>query len=557
MIDKTEKVKVIDLLVSQNFIDKNTAAEAKDKGGSEGPVAYLIEKNVITKALVGQAIAEYYKLPYANLDLAQVDKSVLGQIPQQLAFEMRAIALEADEKNVFVATDSPHKVELIAEVLSEIFPKKEIKFKYALPDEVEEALRGYKSSISKTIEKIIEEGQGFASKIFAAMIEESIVQNVSDIHMEPLDEKVKIRFRIDGSLVDITILDKQIYANLVNHIKILAKLRIDKHFSPQDGAIRFKAKAGNIDLRVSLVPLLEGEKTVIRILSNYARQLSLSDLGLTEANRQLIDKASKLSYGMILTTGPTGSGKTTTLYAVLRLLNTPDVNITTIEDPVEYRVQGINQIQVSQENNITFASGLRSVVRQDPNIILVGEIRDQETVEIAVNASLTGHLLLSSFHANDAASTIPRILEVGTEPFLLASTLKLIIAQRLVRRICPYCKVSHDYTEKELADIIPNHSNYFDAGTQRLYQGKGCNRCNHTGFLGRVAVFELIYVTETIQELIMQRASSQKIGIAARKEGATSFFEDGLVKVKNGMVALEELIRVAPQENENENVYGR
>ncbi len=550
-----ETIKVIDLLVEQNFIDAETATEAKEKGGKDGPVAYLIERGKITKNLVGQAIAEYYKLPYGYLDIGQVDKSVLGQVPQQLAYEMRAIALEVTEEQAIIVTDSPHKVELINEVLAEIFPDRKIVFKYALPDEIDEALRAYQSSITEKIEEILKEKQGFASKIFTAMVEESIAQNVSDIHMEPADEYVKIRFRIDGSLVEITRIEKDIYANLINHIKILAKLRIDKHYNPQDGAIRFKTKIGNVDLRVSLVPLLEGEKTVIRILSNYARQLSLSELGLSEVSRRLVSKASKLTYGMILTTGPTGSGKTTTLYSILRILNTPETNITTIEDPVEYRVEGVNQIQVNRDNDITFASGLRSIVRQDPNIILVGEIRDQETVEIAVNASLTGHLLLSSFHANDAASTIPRILEMGTEPFLLASTLKLIIAQRLVRRTCPYCKVSHEYDKHELSELVHDYKKFFEHDSARLYRGKGCDRCNGTGFLGRVGIFELIYVTEAIQDLILKRSSAKEIWEAARDEGAVSFFEDGLLKVREGNVALEELVRVAPQEIDSESVY--
>lgn len=295
---------------------------------------------------------------------------------------------------------------------------------------------------------------------------------------------------------------------------------------------------------------------VIRILSDYIRDLSLADLGLSEWSKKLITEAMKKRYGMILNTGPTGSGKTTTLYAILKGLLSPEVNITTIEDPVEYRITGINQIQVSHEHDITFAKGLRSIVRQDPNIILVGEIRDSETVEIAINAALTGHLLLSTFHANDAATAIPRLLDMGIEPYLLASTLTLIIAQRLLRRICPYCRVSEVHSRDSLKKYLLSPEMYFSEESVRLYKGKGCEKCGFTGYNGRIAVFEMIYVTDEMRTLIETAPGSAKIWQLAKSQGAKSYFEDGLEKVLIGNTTLEELLRVAPILSENNTIYG-
>jgi type II secretory ATPase GspE/PulE/Tfp pilus assembly ATPase PilB-like protein len=339
---------------------------------------------------------------------------------------------------------------------------------------------------------------------------------------------------------------KDYYGNILNRIKVQAQLPIDEHFSAQDGAARQIREKYTVDMRISILPTLNGEKVVIRLLSQYVRSFSFNDLGLSQHDQELLMKAINKPFGMILVTGPTGSGKTTSLYALLKLLNSPDVNITTIEDPVEYKMPGINQIQVNSQTNLTFAKGLRSIVRQDPDIILVGEIRDQETAETAVNAALTGHLLLSTFHANDAATAVPRLLDMDIEPFLLSSTLEVLIAQRLVRKICDQCRFSTSLSKEEVKKTIPaDVQKYFTGKHIVLYQGKGCASCGNTGFRGRTAIYEFIEVTPEIQELILQNPSTAQIWKIARKQGSVTLFEDGIEKVKNGITTLEELLRMA------------
>jgi type II secretory ATPase GspE/PulE/Tfp pilus assembly ATPase PilB-like protein len=300
-------------------------------------------------------------------------------------------------------------------------------------------------------------------------------------------------------------------------------------------------------MRTSIIPIVEGEKVVLRVLGSYVQGLTFNDLGLTETNQALLHEAADKPFGMILVVGPTGSGKTTTLYSLLKLMNTPDTNITTIEDPVEYKVQGLNQIQVNLATGLTFVRGLRSVVRQDPDIILVGEIRDLETAEISVNAALTGHLLLSTFHANDAATAVPRLLDMGIEPFLLSSTMNIIIAQRLVRKICDHCKVSvekqpSDFDTPQLKGVVK----YLPAKNLTLYEGKKCEVCGFTGYKGRTSIYEVIKITPSLQELIVKRPSAAEIWTLARQEGAKSVFEDGLDKVMRGVTTIEELVRIAP-----------
>ncbi len=311
-------------------------------------------------------------------------------------------------------------------------------------------------------------------------------------------------------------------------------MRIDEHNAAQDGAMRYARHGDVADMRVSVAPTLDGEKVAIRVLSHYVRAFTMGDLGLTAANQEILSRAAKKPFGMILVTGPTGSGKTTTLYALVKDLNSREINITTIEDPVEYKISGINQIQVNPQTNLTYAKGLKSIVRQDPDVILVGEIRDEETAEIAVNAALTGHLLFSTFHANDAATAIPRLLDMGVEPFLVASTLDLIIAQRLVRRICESCRTS--YTSKEETAAL-------EIG--RFYRGAGCNMCHGSGYSGRTALFECIEVTPQMNELILKQPAVAAICALSRAQGSRSMWEDGLEKVKRGVTTIEELSRVA------------
>jgi type IV pilus assembly protein PilB len=322
-------------------------------------------------------------------------------------------------------------------------------------------------------------------------------------------------------------------------------MRIDEHLSAQDGAMQRTPDKHPVDLRVSLVPTVEGEKVVMRVLGAYVQGFSFADVGLEDAHRETIEHSIAKPFGMILTVGPTGSGKTTTLYALLKLLNKQDVNITTIEDPVEYKMAGTNQIQVREASDMTFAKGLRSIVRQDPDVILVGEIRDQETAEISVNAALTGHLLLSTFHANDAATAMPRLADMGVEPFLLASTLELIIAQRLVRKICSRCRYSLPVSEAAANLHTPGlRINDYFKPEDNVYAGKGCNVCNNSGYQGRMALFEIIEVTPEMEELMLRLPSTREIERLARSQGSKPMFDDGIAKVKNGATTLAEVLRV-------------
>mgnify|MGYP001606052004 CR=1 FL=1 len=384
-----------------------------------------------------------------------------------------------------------------------------------------------------------------APEIVNKLIDDALAHHASDVHIEPQLKDVVVRFRIDGVLYEVGKIPKHNYDNVLNRIKVQAHLRVDEHYSAQDGSLRHEHEERLIDIRVSIVPTIEGEKVVLRMLAIYVPNLSLEDLGISDEDQKKLIIASKKPFGMILAVGPTGSGKTTTLYALLKDFNISEINLTTIEDPVEYKIAGANQIQVNLQTNLTFAKGLRSIVRQDPDSILVGEIRDNETAEIAVNAALTGHLLFSTFHANDAASSIPRLLDMGIEPFLLASTLEAIAAQRLVRKICDKCKTQTTTSAEDIERILVGASRYFPKNPFTTYLGKGCPACAHKGYQGRTAVYEIVSITPEIEDLILKNPSSQEISQLARQQGFKSLFEDGIEKVLKGVTTPQELLRVA------------
>ncbi|MBU0598296.1 GspE/PulE family protein, partial [Patescibacteria group bacterium] len=370
-----------------------------------------------------------------------------------------------------------------------------------------------------------------------------------DIHIEPHEGQILVRFRIDGILHDVVFMPKDIHPFIVTRLKIMSKLRTDEHRAAQDGRLDFSVENEHVDVRVSIIPISDGEKIVMRILSEKSRRLTLAELGLENTDLQKVERGFKKPYGMILATGPTGSGKTTTLYAILKILNTREVNISTIEDPVEYDMEGVNQIQVNAKTNLTFAHGLRSILRQDPDIIMVGEIRDEDTAGIAINSAMTGHLVLSTLHTNDAPTTLPRLLDMKIEPFLIASTVNVAIAQRLVRRIHQGCIESYLPKSDDIKNLekslgkdraikIGLHKKGF-----RLYRGKGCKLCNGTGYEGRVGIFEVLEVTEKIRQLIMQRSNSDDIRKVAVSEGMTTMLDDGLNKVVKGATTIDELFR--------------
>lgn len=364
----------------------------------------------------------------------------------------------------------------------------------------------------------------------------------SDIHIIPEAESVRVRLRIDGILQDEMPFPKFIHSEIVSRIKILANLRTDEHQTAQDGRFRVSLENGEIDIRVSIVPTYYGENTVMRLLTDQNEEFDLDSLGFSSVDKAKVLKVIKRPYGMILATGPTGSGKTTTLYALIKLLNVTGNSIVTIEDPIEYSIKGINQIGVNPRTGLTFANGLRSILRQDPNIIMVGEIRDEETAGLAVNTALTGHLLLSTIHTNDAATTLPRLIDLKVEPYLIASTVNVTIGQRLVRRICKNCKkeIKVKLSEvKNLAEVLPQNI----LEQENFYKGEGCDKCNNTGYSGRICINEILVVDNEIRNAIYNKATAAEIKAKARKQGMTTMAEDGFIKAKIGITTIEEILR--------------
>jgi type II secretory ATPase GspE/PulE/Tfp pilus assembly ATPase PilB-like protein len=378
----------------------------------------------------------------------------------------------------------------------------------------------------------------------------------SDVHIEPLSEFAIVRFRIDGILHKVAEYPKkQLHERISSRIKILAKLRTDEKSAAQDGRFNYKTTGGSVDVRVSIMPATEGENIVMRLLIQRGKRFSMDELGLLPHDLKKLRAAVQKPYGMVLSVGPTGSGKTTTLYSVLQTLNEPEVNIMTIEDPVEYEIEGVQQTQVNHAKNITFPNGLRTIVRQDPDIVMVGEIRDSETVDMALNSAMTGHLVLSTMHANDAATTFPRFLEMGAEPFLVASSINVAIAQRLVRQVCPDCKESYHLSEEQINNLKDEEEGLVKmikeiAGGKEMkdisfYRGKGCKFCNETGYLSRTAIFEVLEVTEEIRNLIVQKESSEIIRRKAMEQGMSTMMQDGVAKALKGKTTLEEIRKVA------------
>lgn len=538
---------VKDILLNGNYITAEDVHRAEEYAETHSApfTDFLIAEGLTSKDLIGQAIAESLGIPYSDLNSTPPSKEQVERIPEEFAKKFRVVIFGEAKEGVIISTDTPQNPDLLPG-LDGLFPGMGIMVTYSLSEDLDASFMHYQKPLDMRFTEIIA-GQGrVAPELLDEIFNTAIVANASDIHLEPLQENVVVRLRVDGVLRGAGRFPREYYENMLNRIKVKSGLRIDEHFSAQDGALRYEKEGMTVDMRTSIVPTIEGEKVVLRVLAAYTHGLTLGDLGLSPAHQHLLETSAGKPFGMILVVGPTGSGKTTTLYALLKLMNSPDVNITTIEDPIEYRIQGINQIQVNLQTDLTFTKGLRSIVRQDPDIILVGEIRDRETVEISVNAALTGHLLYSTFHANDAATSIPRLLDMGVEPFLLASTLELVIAQRLVRKICDHCRYSATVTADELgAKYSKETMCYFTEQTMTFYQGKGCDACGGTGYHGRTAIFEFIQVTQELQNLILNSPSTQEIWNLARKDGAKSLFEDGIEKVKTGVTTLEELLRVA------------
>lgn len=536
--------------------DRLDAAYAFAEKNHKPLAEVLVDSDLISDDHVGRVIADELGYEFVNLDKVAINEEVLRIIPKIMAKKQQVISFKRDDEGIHLAMVNPGNLTIVN--LIEKKTGQPVVLHYTTADNITNALVHYQKGIQKEFTEIIQENISQAKKgskaedIPIVKIVDTIIQyayenKASDIHIEPGEDKTLVRFRVDGILHDIISLPANLNDLVVTRLKIMSKLRTDEHRSAQDGKIRFKFGNMKLDVRISIVPTVTGEKVVMRLLSERSRQFSLEDLGMRSEDLVKVKKEYTKPYGMILATGPTGSGKTTSLYSMIKVLNKREVNISTIEDPVEYDLEGINQIQVNPKTNLTFAQGLRAILRQDPDIVMVGEIRDEETADIAINSAMTGHLVLTTLHTNDAPTALPRFLEMGIEPFLIASTVNLVMAQRLVRKICTQCVASQNVSLDELREkfsqvIIDRHFSA-DKESIRIFHGKGCPICGNTGYSGRVGIFEVMIMTEPIRELVMRRANADEIRDLAKKEGMTTMIEDGIKKVLSGVTTIEEVLR--------------
>jgi type IV pilus assembly protein PilB len=500
-----------------------------------------------------------------NLGVVKIDEEALRLLPEDVARQRRVIVFGREPDGRYkVAMEDPTDLQTIDFVGLRVGGQ--VKPYLAAEEDLNRGYLLYQRRLTQDYKRVIEESieESLRSKVRGGLEEAAadlpivaIVDNLiayatssraSDIHFEVLDDGVLVRYRIDGILHEIIRMPKEIHPAVVARIKILAGLRVDEHMHPQDGRFRYESGEMLSDIRVSVIPTFYGEKIELRLLAGAQKPLSMAELGLFEEDIKKIQAAIGKTYGMVLSCGPTGSGKTTTLYSLMNILNRPEVNIVTIEDPIEYDMRYVNQMQVNVAAGITFASGLRSILRQDPNVIMVGEIRDAETADIAVQAALTGHLLLSSLHTNDAATAVPRLVDMGVPPFLVAAVVNNVIAQRLVRRIHLECIESYTPDRAVTASIEEELRSLGGSAVKlpkTFYRGKGCTACGGTGFLGRLGIFEALEVTEAVRKLIISPDFNlDNLRALARREGMVSMFEDGLRKVERGITTIEEVFRV-------------
>lgn len=519
----------------------------------------LIEGKIVGDEELGQILAKHYKVPFVNLSKVTIPDDLLNLLPERVIRKQKVLVFASDTNSLKLAMVDPSKQEVIT-MLSQKTGKK-VEAHLATMRDMQSALRIYQSDLQKIIDNLLAEDIGRTpeaaladppmARMVDAMIDTAYQSRASDIHIEPQEEHSVIRYRIDGALQEVARIHKKLHDRVTTRIKVLSNLRTDEHLAAQDGKMRIKLDEENLDIRVSILPISDGEKTVLRLLSSRSRQYTLTDLGMNESDLAKLTRAFTRSYGAILCTGPTGSGKTTTIYSILKIINTREKNITTIEDPVEYKIKGANQIQVNPKTNLTFAAGLRSILRQDPNVIFVGEIRDGETAGIAINAALTGHLVFSTLHTNDAATAIPRLIDMKVEPFLVASTVSVIVAQRLVRKICSSCKTEIELSLDDLTKHFPEATIVKQWGKKSKYtafKGKGCKMCRLSGYQGRVGLYEVLEVTSPIRKLIAQKADADSLVTAAIKEGMQTILADGFAKVLAGSTTIEEVLRVTKAE---------
>jgi len=557
------------LLKESGFVsdEEFVSAQAEAVRSGQSLPNVLIGRGALTEEYLMELLEPYFGAPIIDLHTVAIASEVLTLVSEGYAKSKGLMVFYFDEREHIakVAMTDPFDYDTIEFLRAKLAAWVDVYF--VTPSNLRFGLRQYKKKIGVEFNEIISEnvdkllaggGEVDVAKLAEAVpivtivdsvIDNAVALNASDIHFEPLIKEVLIRYRIDGVLHEILSLNKAIEPILVARVKVLSDLQIDEHRIPQDGRFRFEVEAGTVvDVRVNVMPVMHGEKVEMRLLKSSARPFTLEELGFSGSATAIVLDEIKKPHGMILVTGPTGHGKTTTLYAILHLLNTPDVNITTVEDPIEYEVERINQTQVNVKAGVTFANGLRALLRQNPDIIMIGEIRDNETVEISVHAALTGHLLLSSLHTNDAPSALPRLLDMGAPAFLLASTVNLIIAQRLVRKICTSCVESYPITPemKRLVEVqtVLLGGKASKHAPQMLFRGKGCKVCGGSGFSGQIGIYELLQVSDTIRDLLTKETPVSQIRSQVIKDGMVTMFEDGMDKVERGVTTIEEIVRV-------------
>lgn len=533
----------------------------------------LAKSGVVAPDVLAQAKAKLYNIPYVDIANMAAAPEALAKLPESVAEHYVVLPFAFEEKTGLLSLAMANPLDLSAISFLEAKSASKIKPFLAQESELREEIpKSYAQSLSAEVSQVLKETgdsslakrvvdvtrigdvikEAPIAKIVATVLEFAVKSRASDVHIEALEDHTRVRYRIDGILQEKLVLPKKVHDALVSRVKILSDLKIDERRLPQDGRFTFRAEDQEVDLRVSTLPTVDGEKVVMRLLRKSTKVPTLADLGLRAAALKNLEESVRVPHGIILITGPTGSGKTTTLYALLHILNTPKVNIVTLEDPVEYQMDGINQVQINPKAGLTFATGLRSFLRQDPNIIMVGEVRDNETADLAIQASLTGHLVFSTLHTNSSSGALPRLLDMQAEPFLLASSITCVVAQRVVRQICEHCKTEYAPPAEAIEEMKRVLGSFYESYLKskgwtapKLFQGKKCEKCGDTGYSGRIGVFEVLKVNEKVGKLILERAPASKIEEAAVEGGMLLMQQDGYLKVLDGLTTLEEVMRVA------------
>ncbi|SHF65746.1 type IV pilus assembly protein PilB [Desulfacinum infernum DSM 9756] len=558
--------KIGQLLVDGGLIrpeDLESALQEQSRNG-ERLGAILIRQGLIDERILAEFLAKQFRVPVVNPAAKHIPKKVLELVPPQVIHKYQVVPLGLVGNTLHLATSDPGNLFVIDDV--RFITQKNVRVHVApeglIRQTIEHLNAGSQESLEEVMGMIREEaddvdlvessdeidlgnlenaaGEAPVVKLVNLILLDAIRKKASDIHVECYEKKMRVRYRIDGVLYEVMHPPFQLRNAIISRLKIMSRLDIAERRLPQDGRIKLKAKGGEMEFRVSVLPTLFGEKVVLRLLDKSNLQLDMTKLGFEPKQLDAFREAIYRPYGMVLVTGPTGSGKTTTLYSALSELNKISHNISTAEDPVEFSLPGINQVQVHEAIGLNFAAALRSFLRQDPDIIMVGEIRDFETAEVAIKAALTGHLVLSTLHTNDAPSTVNRLLNMGVEPFLVASAVNLVLAQRLARKVCPECKVEEEIPPEALLELGVNEE---DVGTFKCYRGRGCMACSNTGYRGRIALYEVMTMTDAIRELVLVGASASEIKAEAMREGMLTLRQSGINKLKEGITSVEEVIR--------------